>query len=77
MSLFDWHGGRITRVTPVTGSYRNTQNVRRFFQSECGGDFKFDRAAQEWLRRNAVKRQGVDAATPAAGLTKPKRLGAE
>ena len=93
MSSFDWHGGRITRATPVTGSYRNTQNVRRFFQSECGDDFKFDRdfmawmksgaaktmgeAAEEWLRRNAVVRRGSNATAPAAGKTKPKRLAAD
>ncbi len=33
---FDWHGGPISRKTPITASYRNTQNVRRFFQSQCG-----------------------------------------
>jgi hypothetical protein len=71
MSFFDWHGGRITRATPVTNSYRNTQNVRRFFKKECGEGFKFDRhfmawlkdgeaktmgnAADEWLRRQAIE----------------------
>lgn len=34
---FDWHGGKITRKTPITVDYRNTQNVRRFFKAECGG----------------------------------------
>lgn len=66
---FDWHGGKITRRTPITADYRNTQNVRRFFKAECGEAFKFDRpfmawlkaadgktmgdAAREWLRRTA------------------------
>lgn len=27
---FDWHSDVITRATPVTPSYKNTQNVRRF-----------------------------------------------
>jgi hypothetical protein len=40
---FDWHGGAITRATPVTPSYRGTQNVRRFLHAECGAGFKFDR----------------------------------
>ncbi|KQV73173.1 DUF6434 domain-containing protein [Rhizobium sp. Root1220] len=69
---FDWHSDEITRTTPLTGSYRNTQNVRRFFQTECGEGFKFDRslmawlktaidqtmgdAADEWRRREAAKR---------------------
>jgi hypothetical protein len=71
MSAFDWHGGKITRRTPITANYLNTQNVRRFFKAECGGAFKFDRpfmawlksaegttmgdAAREWLRRTARK----------------------
>jgi hypothetical protein len=40
---FDWHRGAITRATPVTPSYRSTQNVRRFLHAECGVGFKFDR----------------------------------
>jgi len=82
MPSFDWHSGRITRGTPVTSSYRNTQNVRRFFKSECGDDFKFDRdfmiwlksgaaksmgnAADEWLRRKAAKRRALYVAALAA-----------
>jgi hypothetical protein len=30
----DWHGGAITRATPVTPSYRSAQNVRRFLHAE-------------------------------------------
>jgi hypothetical protein len=72
MAAFDWHAGPITRATEITKSYRNTQNVRRFFKTQCGDHFKFDRAfmawlkdgsgktmgsaADEWLRRQAVKR---------------------
>ncbi len=71
MSEFDWHRDKITSDTPITPTYRNTQNVRRFFQSVCGSHFKFDRdfikwlkdgqaksmgdAAKEWLRRQADK----------------------
>ena len=47
---FDWHGGEIGRTTIITRSYRNTQNVRRFFRAECGEDFKFDRAFMAWLK---------------------------
>lgn len=69
----DWHSDAISRETPITKTYRNTQNVRRFFKAECGGAFKFDRplmawlkdggactmgeAADEWLRRRAAGRQ--------------------
>ena len=66
----DWHGGEITRETPNAQGYRKTQTVRRFFRSQCGADFKFDRpfmawlidgtpktlgdAADEWLRRRSI-----------------------
>jgi hypothetical protein len=43
VAVFDWHADAITRDTPITKSYRNTQNVRRFFKAQCGDDFKFDR----------------------------------
>lgn len=73
MKPFDWHADLISRATSITKSYRNTQNVRRFFLRECGGTFRFDRlfmawlkdgaektmgdAADEWLRRQAEKRK--------------------
>jgi|ERR1700730_15699740 hypothetical protein len=55
---FDWHGGRITRATPITKSYRNTQNVRRFFKAECGDGFKFDRPFMAWLIDGTEKTMG-------------------
>ena len=50
MDDFDWHGGAITRATPVTPSYRSTQNVRRFLHAECGAGFKFDRPFMQWIK---------------------------
>ena len=50
MGGFDWHGGSITRDTPVTRSYRNTQNVRRFLKRHCGADFVFDRGFMQWIK---------------------------
>jgi hypothetical protein len=47
---FDWHSDAITRATPLTKSYRSTQNVRRFFKAECGDGFKFDRSFMAWLK---------------------------
>ena len=58
MAGFDWHGGAITRATPITKSYRNTQNVRRFFKTECGSAFKFDRPFMAWLKDGADKTMG-------------------
>ena len=61
MKAFDWHSDPITRKTPITADYRNTQNVRRFFTKECGDDFKFDRAFMAWLK-NAKNQTMGDAA---------------
>lgn len=58
MTIFDWHSSPITRETPVDGSYRNTQNVRRFLTGECGQGFKFDRAFMAWIRDGSPKTMG-------------------
>jgi hypothetical protein len=58
MNAFDWHGGRITRNTPITSSYRNTQNVRRFLKAQCGDHFKFDRPFMAWLKNGTSKTMG-------------------
>jgi len=57
-SAFDWHGGTITRETPITGNYRNTQNVRRFFRAQCGPAFRFDRPFMAWLKAGSGKTMG-------------------
>jgi len=58
MSEFNWHTDTITRSTPVTPSYRNSQNVRRFLKSQCGEDFRFDRAFMQWIKDGADKTMG-------------------
>jgi len=55
---FDWHGGPITRATPVMPSYRCTQNVRRFLRSQCGADFRFDRPFMQWVKDGSAKTMG-------------------
>jgi hypothetical protein len=50
MTPFDWHSSAITRDTLITPAYRNTQNVRRFFKSESGDGFRFDRDFMAWLK---------------------------
>jgi len=55
---FDWHSGNITRATPVTASYRNTQKVRRFLVAQCGADFKFDRPFMAWIKDGKPKTMG-------------------
>ncbi len=58
IDAFDWHSGKITRATPVTASYRNTQNVRRFLVAQCGPTFKFYRAFMAWIKDGAPKTMG-------------------
>jgi len=58
MSCFDWHSDQITRSTPITSSYRNTQNVRRFFVLQCGEHFAFDRHFMAWLKDSRGKTMG-------------------
>ena len=55
---FDWHSSVLTRATPITNTYRNTQNVRRFFRAECGEDFKFDRPFMAWMLASVGKTMG-------------------
>jgi hypothetical protein len=58
MTDFDWHSGNITRSTPITAGYRNTQKVRRFFLAQCGATFKFDRPFMAWLKDGKPKTMG-------------------
>ena len=55
MEKFDWHSDKITDSTPVTKTYRNTQNVRRYLKEVCGPDFKFDREFMAWIKNGKPK----------------------
>jgi len=56
LKTFDWHGDPIVRATPITETYRNTQNVRRFFRAECGEHF--DRSFMAWIKGAKNKTMG-------------------
>jgi Domain of unknown function (DUF6434) len=58
MTSFDWHSDPIERTTLITSSYRNTQNVRRFFRAQCGAHFRFDRPFMAWLKTSIGKTMG-------------------
>ena len=58
MTAFDWHSGNVTRTTPITSTYANTQKVRRFFVEECGSSFKFDREFMGWMKSAVGKTMG-------------------
>ncbi len=54
-SKFDWHRESLTPDTIITDSYKNSQNVRRFFMSHTGDNFKFNIALMEWIKSNTGK----------------------
>lgn len=58
MNSFNWHGDTITAETPVTSTYQNTQNVRRFLEEICGSDFKFNREFMAWIKDGKSKTMG-------------------
>ena len=54
-SAFDWHNSQLTLTTKITDSYKNTQNVRRFFTSECGNQFHFSIPLMAWMKKHVGK----------------------
>jgi hypothetical protein len=55
MNKFNWHSEQLKGSTIITADYKNTQNVRRFFQSHFGADFKMNREFMAWLKTNIGK----------------------
>ncbi|MEM1365549.1 MAG: DUF6434 domain-containing protein [Pseudomonadota bacterium] len=51
-SSFDWHSEPLSTDTVITDSYKNSQNVRRFFKSEVGDGFKFNIEFMAWMKAN-------------------------
>ena len=54
-SKFDWHSAELNDDTVITDSYRNSQNVRRYFKARVGENFKFNIAFMEWMKANEGK----------------------
>ncbi|ABD53605.1 DUF6434 domain-containing protein [Jannaschia sp. CCS1] len=54
-SDFDWHSAKLTPDTILTDSYKNTQNVRRFFKAQLGPRFAFSIPLMAWLKENSGK----------------------
>ncbi|MFN8673398.1 MAG: DUF6434 domain-containing protein [Candidatus Sericytochromatia bacterium] len=52
---FDWHKELLSPETVITKNYKNTQNVRRFFVSELGENFKFNFKFMEFMRNSIGK----------------------
>jgi len=54
-SRFDWHSAVLTPQTVITDSYKNTQNVRRFFKAHIDPGFKFNIQFMDWIKANTGK----------------------
>ena len=68
-SSFDWHADPITRTTPGTSKYRNTQTVQRFLRSQCRASFQSNRRFMTWIKDRAVERPTHFAETDARQKT--------
>ena len=51
-STFDWHKASLDDDTMLTDNYKNTQNVRRYFEARLGEGFKFNIEFMAWLKEN-------------------------
>lgn len=54
-SNFDWHTAQLSPDTVITDNYKNTQNVRAFFQQNTTTPFKFNIALLDWFKSNEGK----------------------
>jgi Domain of unknown function (DUF6434)/SAP domain-containing new25 len=54
-SKFDWHSAPLNLDTIITDSYKNSANVRRFFQTHCDPKFSFNIAFMAWMKQNVGK----------------------
>ncbi len=54
-SKFDWHKEPLSAETVITDSYKNSQNVRRFFQENVDPKFKFNIEFMAWMKANTGK----------------------
>lgn len=57
-SRFDWQNETLSRATIITDNYKNSQNVRAFFHTEIGPDFKFTIALMDWMKDNIGRTLG-------------------
>ncbi|MEL6841397.1 MAG: DUF6434 domain-containing protein [Pseudomonadota bacterium] len=72
-SKFDWHSAALTPETVITDSYRNSQNMRRFMQSQIPG-FKFSILFMDWMKANTGKTL-ADAVVAARQIAEAKKAG--
>ncbi|HCT31261.1 MAG TPA: hypothetical protein DIW31_11155, partial [Bacteroidales bacterium] len=78
-STFDWNNETLEIDTLITDNYKNTENVRNFFQHTIGDYFKFNVAFMNWMKANQGKTLGdaIDKWTAIAELKKDKNYKTE
>lgn len=57
-SKFDWKNTQLSIKTEITDNYTNTENVRLFFESQIGKQFKFNVKFMNWMKLNYGKKLG-------------------
>lgn len=72
-SKFDWHSADLTDDTVITDSYKNTQNVRRYFKARLPG-FAFSIPLMDWMKANIGKTLG-EAVLVAEHIAADKKAG--
>lgn len=57
-SNFDWNNETLDIDTLITDNYKNTENVRAFFEKAIGRHFKFNVEFMNWMKSSAGKTLG-------------------
>lgn len=55
LSRFDWNIAELSGTTIITDNYKNTENVRTFFQAQIGKKFRFNVTFMNWCKANNGK----------------------
>ena len=78
-STFDWKKESLSSKTIITDNYKNTENVRLFFENEIGSHFKFNVDFMNWMKANHGKtlEEAVDQWNEISTLKKNKNYKSE
>lgn len=55
ISKFDWNNEPLSLKTIITDNYKNSENVRAFFQKHTKRQFKFNVRFMNWMKANVGK----------------------
>lgn len=58
VASFDWNHEILSTATIITDNYKNTENVRAFFEQQIGKRFKFNVHFMNWMKTNSGKTLG-------------------